>query len=178
MAQVMNEIPPTVQESAAEASSPTFWDQVGEFLSGSPGDWLSWQVWVIATIVLLVAEVMTAGFIIAAFTPGTVLAAVLAAFGASMPVQVIAFSVGTLIGLIYLRPIFLRRVMDHGVPTNTDALVGEIAEVVDTIPKNGVGRVKVRSEEWRARGNVALEPGMRVTVTSVEGNTLTVSLEV
>ncbi len=174
----MNEIPPTVQEPVEQAATPTFWEQIAEFLGGSTESWLSWEVWVVATIVLLVAEVMTAGFILAAFTPGTVLAALLAALGASMLVQVFGFSVGTLLGLIYLRPIFLRRVMDHGVPTNVDALVGESAEVVAAIPENGVGRVKVRTEEWRARGGVALEPGTRVTVTSVEGNTLIVSSEV
>lgn len=173
----MEETPSTLQESASQAADPTFWQQVADFLSGSPQDWLSWEVWLVATLVLLVAEVMTAGFVIAAFTPGTVLAAVLAAFGASMPVQVFAFSVGTLVGLIYLRPIFLRRVMDQGTPTNVDALVGEAAEVVESIPAGGVGRVKVRSEEWRARGASACQAGARVRVTSVEGNTLTVSPE-
>ena len=72
-------------EPAAEtAANGSFWDQLADFLSATPGDWLSWEVWTIATVVLLVAEVMTAGFVLAAFTPGTVLAALLAAIGASM----------------------------------------------------------------------------------------------
>lgn len=173
----MEETPPIVQDAAQEVADSTFWQQVSEFLSGSPQDWLSWEVWLVATLVLLVAEVVTAGFVLAAFTPGTLLAAGLAAVGASMPVQVLGFSVGTLVGLVYLRPLFLRRVMDHGTPMNVDALVGMTAEVVEAIPAGGVGRVKVRSEEWRARGSSACAAGSKVRVTSVEGNTLTVSPE-
>ena len=163
-------------EPAAEtAANGSFWDQLAEFLSATPGDWLSWEVWTIATVVLLVAEVMTAGFVLAAFTPGTVLAALVAAMNGSMAVQVFAFSVGTIVGLVYLRPIFLRRVMDKGVPMNVDALVGQAAEVTQDIPAGGVGRVKVRSEEWRAAADAAIAAGSRVKVLEVEGNTLTVT---
>ena len=171
----MEELPATIQDAAEPAL--TFWQQIADFLSGSPEDWLSWEVWLVATLVLLLAEVLTAGFVLAAFTPGTVLATIVAALGASMPVQVFAFSAGTVLGLIYLRPLFLRRVMDHGIPTNVDALVGAIGETVDAIPAGGVGRVKVRSEEWRARSTEACDRGARVRVIEVQGNTLTVSHE-
>jgi membrane protein implicated in regulation of membrane protease activity len=169
----MEELPAMIQDAAEPAR--TFWQQVADFLSGSPEDWLSWEVWLVATLVLLLAEVMTAGFVLAAFTPGTVLATVVAALGASMPVQVFAFSAGTVLGLVYLRPLFLRRVMDHGMPTNVDALVGADGDVVEAIPAGGVGRVKLRSEEWRARSVDACDRGARVRVVEVEGNTLLVA---
>lgn len=161
--------------SAASEPARTFWQQVADFLSGTPEDWLSWEVWLVATLVLLFAEVLTAGFVLAAFTPGTVLAMLAAAVGGSMAVQVFAFAAGTVLGLVYLRPLFLRRVMDQGVPTNVDALVGSDGDVVEAIPAGGVGRIKVRSEEWRARSEESCDRGARVRVVRVEGNTLYVA---
>lgn len=161
----------------ASASEPTtFWQELAEFFSSENiVDLVSWEFWLIVTIVLLAGEILTAGFLLGALTPGTVLAAVVAAFGLGLPYQVFAFIVGTLVGLIYLRPIFLRKVMNKGVPSNIDALVGATGIITESVKPDVVGRVKVHSEEWRAQGATEFTVGTKVQVVSIDGNTLTVS---
>lgn len=156
-------------------SNPTFWDELFAFLSAdSLANLMSWEFWTIVTIVLLAGEILTAGFLLGALTPGSVLAAIVAALGLGMELQLTAFVLGTLGGLLYLRPLFLKKALDNSTPSNTDALVGVVAEVTESISTSAAGRVKVISEEWRARGSSDFSVGSHVRVLSVEGNTLIV----
>jgi len=161
------------QDSAVSAN---FWDQLAHFFGAeSPADLMSWEFWLVLTILLLAGEILTAGFLLGALTPGTLLAGLFAAFGASMSLQFLAFSVGTVGGLVLLRPMFLRRAMKDTEPSNVDALVSRRATVTTAIPADGIGEVKVMSEAWRATSSTALDAGATVVVQAVEGNTLTVS---
>jgi membrane protein implicated in regulation of membrane protease activity len=67
---------------------------------------------------------------------------------------------------------FLRR---YRIRTGAEALVGAVAEVVETCDPNG--RVRLRGEIWRARGSpsTAAGVGQRVEVTGVDGLTLEVT---
>ncbi len=157
-------------------SEPTFWQELTAFFSSDNiADLVSWEFWLIATIALLVGEILTAGFLLGALTPGTVLAALVATIGLDLRFQVFGFVVGTLLGLIYLRPIFLRKVMNEGVPSNVNALVDSIGVITVKIAPNDVGRVKVHSEEWRAECSTECPVGAKVRIVSVQGNTLIVS---
>jgi membrane protein implicated in regulation of membrane protease activity len=57
----------------------------------------------------------------------------------------------------------------------TSTLLGLGAVVVE--PCTPWGRVRLQGETWRARSQVAVEPGVRVRVRSVEGLTLHVEPE-
>ena len=142
-------------------------------------DWLgapmfSWQFWMLVTVVLLIGEVFTLGFLLGALMPGSILAAIVAAMGFGMNVQLAAFSVGVILSLLFLRPFFLRRMSDASEPSNIDALVGSPAKVLSAIVDGDTGYVRVGSEEWRARSIADHEAGDLVEVTAVEGNTLLV----
>ncbi|MCP4094097.1 MAG: NfeD family protein [Planctomycetes bacterium] len=167
---------PLILLQTTESEPTTFWQDLAEFFSSeSIVDIVSWEFWLVLTIVLLAGEILTAGFLLGALTPGTVLAAIVAAFGLDLRIQVFAFVIGTMVGLIYLRPIFLRKVMSKGVPSNVDALVGSTGVVTEAIGPDAVGRVKVQSEEWRAEASAQFAIGTKVLVVSIDGNTLTVS---
>lgn len=158
------------------AEKLTFWEQLSQFFGAeSPADLLSWEFWLVLTILFMAGEILTAGFLLGALTPGTLLAGLFAAFDASMSVQLLAFSGGTVIGLVILRPLFLKRVMNQGDPSNVEALVKRNATVIAAIPANGIGEVKIMSESWRATSETSIEAGSTVQVQSVAGNTLTVT---
>ena len=158
------------------AEKLTFWEQLSQFFGAeSPADLLSWEFWLVLTILFMAGEILTAGFLLGALTPGTLLAGLFAAFNASMSVQLLAFSGGTVLGLVVLRPLFLKRAMNQGEPSNVDALVQRKAKVLTAIPANGIGEVKIMSESWRATSDTAIDAGATVQVQSVEGNTLTVT---
>ena len=58
--------------------------------------------------------------------------------------------------------------------TNVDVLIGMKCEVVEDIPANGYGAVKVRGDVWRATSDKNFIIGMQATVESISGVTLTV----
>jgi membrane protein implicated in regulation of membrane protease activity len=159
-----------LQESASEQG---FLAQLQEALT--PDLFTSWEFWAILSGILLIGEALTAGFLLGAFLPGTILACVAAVSGWGMETQLAGFSLGTLVGLALLRPIVLRKLASEAVPSNVDALLGASAIVTEAIAVGAVGRVKVSNEEWRARCDSALESGVQVRVVSVSGNTLKVT---
>ena len=133
-----------------------------------------WQFWLWFTLVLLIAEILTAGFFIGAFAPATVVTAGAAALGLSANGQLIVFAAVSLVGVIWLRPLVVKHITPTTLPTNTDALVGQSGTVVDTVPAGGLGRVRLSNEEWRATSEASLAVGEIVRVLEVTGNTLRV----
>jgi membrane protein implicated in regulation of membrane protease activity len=135
---------------------------------------MSWEFWIMVTVILVIGEILTAGFLLGAFVPGTLVAGLFAAFGWGFQAQLWGFVGGTLVGLFLLRPVFLRRLEVEGEPSNVDALVGLEGEVVGTITGQTTGRVRMRSEEWRASATEDIPAGTQVRVLGVVGNTLEV----
>jgi len=68
-----------------------------------------------------------------------------------------------------------RRLLVKEEKTNVDKIVGQTGTVLKPISDNTDGMVKVGYEEWRARSNEALNEGVEVMVTGIEGVTLTVN---
>ncbi|MFT7517296.1 MAG: hypothetical protein ACI84O_001086 [Myxococcota bacterium] len=154
---------------------PSFWSELGEFLSEeSMASILSWEFWLLATVIFLIGEIFTSGFLLGALMPGSLLASLAALLGFGVQAQLITFAVGILLGLFYIRPIFLRKMIDSSENSNVEALVGVSAKVVSAISDGETGSVKVASEEWRARSAANHEVGKSVTVAGIEGNTLLV----
>ncbi len=58
--------------------------------------------------------------------------------------------------------------------TNIDAIVGRTGIVMQSIARNGDGRVKVGNEDWKARAAEDIEKGDEIVVTGVSGATLIV----
>ncbi len=142
---------------------------------GQLPSWLqlpAWQWWAIAGVVLLILELMTQTFFILWISVGAFVAAGVAAlWGGWVPWAVFAASSAILLWLT--RP--LARKLHEATPvrTNVDELIGQKAIVVETIdPVANRGRVRVRSDEWRARAGRVIPQGSYVLVKSVSGTTL------
>jgi len=58
--------------------------------------------------------------------------------------------------------------------TNIDAIMGRTGIVLRSISRNADGRVKVGSEDWKARATEDIEEGAEIVVTDVTGATLIV----
>jgi membrane protein implicated in regulation of membrane protease activity len=132
------------------------------------------EFWMWLTLLLMIAEIFTAGFFLGALAVSTALTAGAAWLGASAEIQVAFFGASSIGTLLWVRPVFVSLLSPKEVATNADALVGRSATVVTQVPAGGVGRVRLVNEEWRATSANALNVGDGVKVLSVEGNTLTV----
>jgi membrane protein implicated in regulation of membrane protease activity len=133
-------------------------------------------VWLVAGFALIVAEVLTGGFVLIMLGVGALAAAGVAALDESIWLEVAVFA-GISVALTTLaRPVLKRRLHTTHVPTNVDALLGDRAIVVSTVDAHG-GKIKLRGELWSARAydeTEVLEPGRRVTVMTISGATAVV----
>jgi membrane protein implicated in regulation of membrane protease activity len=134
-------------------------------------------IWLVAAVVLSVAEMFTAGFFMLPFGIGAAVAAVLAWTGVPLAWQWVAF-LGISVALLFLLRRFADR-MTHEPPMQVagDRLIGRTGVVIESIDSPaGTGRVRVDREEWRADAAAggSIEEGARVTVKSVVGTHLVV----
>jgi membrane protein implicated in regulation of membrane protease activity len=133
-------------------------------------------LWLVAGFALIVAEVLTGGFVLIMLGVGALAAAGVAALDESIWLEVAVFA-GISVALTTLaRPVLKRRLHTTHVLTNVDALLGDRAIVVSTVDAHG-GKIKLRGELWSARAydeTEVLEPGQRVTVMTISGATAVV----
>jgi membrane protein implicated in regulation of membrane protease activity len=130
-------------------------------------------LWFIVGVALVAAEVLSGDFVLLMLGAGALAAAVPAAMGAQVWVDVVVFAVVSVALVTVARPVLKRRLHAAAVPTNTEALLGGTAVVVTTVDAQG-GKVKLRGELWSARAfdeSQVLEPGREVTVMNISGAT-------
>jgi membrane protein implicated in regulation of membrane protease activity len=135
----------------------------------------AWLIWAIAAVLLSVGEILTPGmFFLGPVALAAVAAAVVALLGVGVAFQLLAFIVGSVTTVAFLRPIAKRHLhMPAALRTGTAALEGTKAVVLQRVDING-GRVRIGGEEWSARAYMedqVLEPGTRVEVVKIEGAT-------
>jgi membrane protein implicated in regulation of membrane protease activity len=135
----------------------------------------AWLIWAIAAVLLSVGEILTPGmFFLGPVALAAVAAAVVALLGVGVAFQLLAFIIGSIATVAFLRPIAKRHLhMPAALRTGTAALEGTKAVVLQRVDING-GRVRIGGEEWSARAYMedqVLEPGTRVEVVKIEGAT-------
>ena len=91
-----------------------------------------WQMWSVLAVVCLILELMAGDFFIICFSIGAVFAALSAALGGNIYVQLICFAACALISLFWVRPFakrYLRKGEDSRV-SNADAIIMDIATFI------------------------------------------------
>jgi membrane protein implicated in regulation of membrane protease activity len=143
----------------------------------------AWQLWLIASVILLLAEMFVpSGFFLTAVAIGALAAMVISFLPFGLTAQMLVFAGATLLSALSVRPFLLAhfRLRGGGVRTNVDALIGKSGVVTERIdPGTGKGRVLVGGEDWHGAtiDHAVLEPGTRIMVIQVDGTTLHVDKE-
>ena len=137
-----------------------------------------WQMWVAFAIVCLILELTAGDFFILCFSVGAVFAAISAAIGLNGYVQLVVFTLFTLISLFWVRP-FAKRYLHKGGDarvSNADALIGRQGRVVETVKAGGYGRVQIDGDIWKAitSSETDIPEGKNVTVIGRESTIITV----
>jgi membrane protein implicated in regulation of membrane protease activity len=132
-------------------------------------------VWLVIAIVLAGIEVASTslGFILASFA--AVVSCLLAIFSVNFEIQVVTFSVITILSLTIFRPRLVKW-MHRGtktLPGRAEFLVGNLGQVTDEI-SNGQGRITVLDQDWAARSVIDLKSGTAVKVVGHDGIVLIV----
>ena len=138
--------------------------------------------WVVALVVVLIVEAVTAGLISIWFVFGSLVALICAALGAAVWLQIFWFVIVSVATLVLTRPLVKRYVDSRSVATNADRSIGRAAVVTERIDNlAATGAVKLDGVVWTARSTddaVAIETGERVTVRAIEGVKLIVERSV
>ena len=133
-------------------------------------------VWLVLAFISFVVEVSIPHFGFAFVGAGALVAAAMAFFGFSVPVQLGAFIVVVVASLVLLRSALLTSLGGRGVPSRTEALIGRDGVVTEAIdPRTGTGRVNIGGEDWAARGSAAMAAGTAVRVIGADGIVLKVT---
>ena len=137
-----------------------------------------WVLWLIASVVFAVGEVLTLGFFLAPFAFGALVATLLSALGGGFVISGLAFLAVSTLAFAAVRPIARRHMrLPAELRTGTAALVGKAGTVVDTVTCAG-GSVRIDGEVWTARPydeDETFDAGQRVRVLQIRGATALVS---
>lgn len=132
----------------------------------------AWMIWFAVGIICVIIEIFTPGFLFMSFGIGAMLTGLFALLVDNLPWQIFFFACATLILFIFLRKLSNKVLSRESEMTNFQALVGKKGTVVEAIPEDGKGYVRIDSEEWSAvsEAESSLAVGQKIVVEKVEGN--------
>lgn len=135
---------------------------------------LLWWHWIVVGLLLVLAEMATAGgFYVIFFGVAALLVGILSAFGIAGPAwaQMLLFSILSVSSLAIFRSRLLQWMQLDPQRPAVDPLIGEIGMSQEDIIAGGVGRLELRGTSWSARNatSAALPRGTRCRVVRVEG---------
>jgi membrane protein implicated in regulation of membrane protease activity len=113
----------------------------------------AWHIWIIVAILLFIVEIFAPTFLASCLAIGCIASGVFSYLDFGFKIQLIVFSIGTLVSFFGVRPFMLKYAHKKSdkIKTNIDALVGKVARVSATIDSSkNQGRVIVEGDDWRA----------------------------
>ena len=134
-------------------------------------------IWAIAGVVLVVAEVLTGGFVLLMLGAAALGTAAVSAAGVPLGPDLAVFAVLAGLLVLVVRPAVRRRMDVHDpVNTGTRALLGTRGEVVEAVAA-GAGTVRLHGSLWSARSlhDDDLPAGTAVVVVDISGATAVVT---
>ncbi|UVJ37751.1 NfeD family protein [Arthrobacter sp. CJ23] len=143
-------------------------------------EWLGenwWALWLTVFLAFAVVEMLTLDLFFIMLGGGA-LAGLIADFaGADFWLQIVVFSVVSLLMIAFVRPVALKHLRKGPAEqrTNVDRLIGQSALVMEAVSGTG-GLVKIGGDVWSARSTGGLiEAGETVEVTKIDGATAVVA---
>jgi len=137
-----------------------------------------WSIWLIASGIFFIVEMITTGFLVFWLGIGSLLAMLTSFITNSIIVQTIVFVVSSCILIPLTKPLADKFINKKTVPTNSYSLINKRGIVtVDINPIEGVGQVKVSGEIWSAKTDdeSIIFQGTEIEVIKIDGVKLVVS---
>jgi len=139
-----------------------------------------WHYWVMFSLLLFILEIFTpGGFVLASLGIGALSGAGFAFMGFGMNIQLLCFSVSSLIVFFAVRPVYMAYInkYDENLPTGVAAMIGQRVKVIEAIGNpdaSDPGRIKFSGETWRAfsEDEVPYDVGSVVEIVKVDGATV------
>ena len=133
--------------------------------------------WFTLFVILLFIELVTVNLVTIWFAIGAVAAIITTIFTDSVLIQTIVFVVVSGISLLITKPLINKLKGFEVTPTNSDRVIGKLADVTKDIIPNNFGEVKIFGEYWTAISEEKIKAGAKVRVKAIEGVKLIVEKE-
>ena len=131
-----------------------------------------WQIWLIASGIFFICEIITVGFLVFWLGVGALIAMFVSFFTSNIIVQMSVFVISSGLLIFATRPLVTKISKKDVVPTNVYSLIGKKAIVTEDIDWiTGKGQIKFESEVWSAKSKeqVNIPTGSEVEIVSIEG---------
>ena len=136
----------------------------------------AWGWWLVASCILLVAEMVTLTFVLACLAAACLIAALTAAAGGNLAWQLLAFALAASGCFFWLWRHRKGNIFgQHPNAMNVDRIMGAEGLLIEAIdPVSNTGRVRLPFEQWKAASEdgLPLALGTRVEVVRRDGTTL------
>lgn len=143
---------------------------------------LLWWHWLVLGLLLVLAELATpGGFFVIFFGVSALIVGAMAGLGIGGPmwIQLLMFSVLSIVSLVLFRSRLLKAIQHDPQRPPVDSLVGEIGHVEGDISPGAIGKIEVHGSTWSARNSseASLARGTRCRVVRVKGLMLDIEPE-
>ena len=131
-----------------------------------------WQIWLIASGIFFICEIITVGFLVFWLGVGALVAMLVSFFTSNIIVQMSVFVISSGLLIFATRPLVNKISKKDVVPTNVYSLIGKKAIVIEDIDwVTGKGQIKFEGEIWSAKSKeqVNIPTGSEVEIVSIEG---------
>lgn len=129
--------------------------------------------WLLLAAIFIIIEIISLGLTTIWFGGGAFVAAIAAACGASLPIQILLFIVVSVVLLVLTRPVALKHLDAKTEKTNAEALVGQNAVVLQEINNlQETGQARINGMEWTARAKedmFIIPAGSVVKIVEIQG---------
>ncbi|MEV7662474.1 NfeD family protein [Paenarthrobacter sp. NPDC089316] len=143
-------------------------------------EWLGenwWALWLTVFLAFAVVEMLTLDLFFIMLGGGALAGLVADFAGADFWLQIVIFSVVSLLMIVFVRPVALNHLRKGPAEqlSNIDRLIGQPALVIEAVSSTS-GLVKIGGDVWSARsaGGV-IDAGSTVQVTKIDGATAVVA---
>ena len=133
--------------------------------------------WFSVFVFMLIVEFTTVNLVSLWFAVGAICSMFVSMFTDSFLFQLGAFSIISLLTIIITKPLVKKFKGFEVEATNTDRVIGKIADVTKEISSNNFGEVKIFGVYWTAVSDVKIKTGTKVRVKAIEGVKLIVEKE-
>lgn len=131
-----------------------------------------WQIWLIASGIFFICEIITVGFLVFWLGIGALIAMLVSFFTSNIIVQMSVFVISSGLLIFATRPLVNKISRKDVIPTNVYSLIGKKAVVTEDIDwVTGKGQIKFEGEIWSAKSKeqINIPAGSEVEIVSIEG---------
>lgn len=128
-------------------------------------------IWTLVLVISVIVEAITIDLVSIWFGIGAIAALIGEFFGLSPFIQMVLFTIVSIICIIVSRPLAKKYLRGNTVKTNLDRVIGKHCLVTETITADNKGEVEVMGTLWSATSldNEFIKAGEYAEVISIEG---------